>query len=114
MIVVFAYESFVLTFPEAFWAKQAIVLVLPVELLALLWYIGMETPFPRCVKLIFMEFLCFWSAIGGVIIAEQLLVSGIACAGITTGTGRHWHRSPAPFIRSCRGATARPSSPHSL
>lgn len=75
IVVVLTYEYFIFAFADSFWAKQPIVLVFPVELLALAWYLCMV--FVRLVnlKIVFMEFLGFWSAIGGIVVAEQLMVS---------------------------------------
>ena len=72
--VVVAYEYFIVTYAGTFWAKQAIVLVCPVEVLAFAWYICMSYARNISLQVVFMEFLGFWSAIGGIVVAEQLVV----------------------------------------
>lgn len=104
--VVLAYEYFITAFADTFWAKQPIVLVFPVQLLAVAWYLCMELVDVATLKAVFMELLGFWSAIGGIVIAEQLMVSD--CRGVTACLKElSFTRTATPARRV---ATACPSS----
>ena len=83
MSVVIGYELFIWYNPTAYMAKHAIVLIVPVECVSLFWYLRMVlTPdIQNAAKLVFMEFLCFWSAVGVIIVTEQLTVRYEARAG---------------------------------